>query len=32
MVHLLLGHTKIESAVRCLGIDDDIEIAEKIDI
>jgi hypothetical protein len=30
----LLGHTKIESAVRYLGIevDDAIEIAEKIDI
>ena len=33
-VHLLLGHTKIESTVRYLGIevDDAIEIAEKIDI
>ena len=33
-VQLLLGHTKIESTVRYLGIevDDDIEIAEKIDI
>ena len=31
---LLLGHSKIESTVRYLGIevDDDIEIAEKIDI
>jgi hypothetical protein len=30
----LLGHTKIESTVRYLGIevDDNIEIAEKIDI
>ena len=33
-VQLLLGHTKIESTVRSLGIevDDAIEIAEKIDI
>jgi integrase len=33
-VQLLLGHTKIESTVRYLGIevDDAIEIAEKIDI
>jgi integrase len=33
-VQLLLGHSKIESAVRYLGIevDDAIEIAEKIDI
>jgi site-specific recombinase XerD len=33
-VQLLLGHTKIESAVRYLGIEVDnaIEIAEKIDI
>jgi integrase len=33
-VQLLLGHTKIESTVRNLGIevDDAIEIAEKIDI
>lgn len=33
-VQLLLGHAKIESTVRCLGIqvDDAIEIAEKIDI
>ena len=33
-VHLLLGHTKIESTVRYLGveIDDAIEIAEKIDV
>ena len=33
-VHLLLGHSKIESTVRYLGIevDDAIEIAEKIDI
>lgn len=33
-VQLLLGHSKIESTVRCLGIevDDAIEIAEKIDI
>jgi hypothetical protein len=33
-VQLLLGHTKIESTVRYLGIevDDNIEIAEKIDI
>ncbi len=33
-VQLLLGHTKIESSVRYLGIeiDDAIEIAEKIDI
>jgi hypothetical protein len=31
---LLLGHSKIESAIRRLGIevDDAIEIAEKIDI
>jgi len=33
-VQLLLGHSKIESTVRYLGIevDDAIEIAEKIDI
>jgi site-specific recombinase XerC len=33
-VQLLLGHTKLESTVRYLGIevDDAIEIAEKIDI
>jgi integrase len=33
-VQLLLGHSKIESTVRYVGIevDDDIEIAEKIDI
>jgi hypothetical protein len=33
-VRLLLGHSKIESTVRYLGIevDDAIEIAEKIDI
>ena len=33
-VQLLLGHTKIESTVRYIGIkiDDAIEIAEKIDI
>ena len=33
-VQFLLGHTKIESTVRYLGIevDDAIEIAEKIDI
>ena len=33
-VQLLLGHSKIESAVRYLGIevDDAIEITEKIDI
>jgi len=33
-VQLLLGHLKIESTVRYLGIevDDGIEIAEKIDI
>ena len=33
-VHLLLGHSKIESTVRYLGveIDDAIEIAEKIDV
>jgi site-specific recombinase XerC len=33
-VQLLLGHTKIESAVCYLGIevDDDIEIADNIDI
>jgi hypothetical protein len=33
-VQLLLGHSKIESTVRHLGIevDDAIEIAEKIDI
>ena len=33
-VQLLLGHTKIESPVRYLGIevDDAIEIAEKVDI
>ena len=33
-VQLLLGHTKIESTVRYLGveIDDAIEIAEKIDV
>ena len=34
VVQLLLGHTKIESTVRYLGIevDDAIEIAEKLDI
>lgn len=33
-VQLLLGHSKIESTVRYIGIevDDVIEIAEKIDI
>jgi site-specific recombinase XerC len=33
-VQLLLGHTKIESTVRYLGIevDDSIEMAEEIDI
>jgi site-specific recombinase XerD len=33
-VQLLLGHSKIESTIRYLGIEDDdaIEIAEKIDI
>jgi hypothetical protein len=33
-VQLLLGHTKIESTVRHLGIgvDDSIEIAEEIEI
>lgn len=33
-VQLLLGHTKIESTVRYLGIevDDALEISEKIDI
>ncbi len=33
-VQLLLGHTKIESTVRYLGIeiDDAVEIAEKIDV
>lgn len=33
-VQILLGHTKIESTVRYLGIeiDDAIEIAEKIDV
>jgi hypothetical protein len=33
-VQLLLGHTKVESTVCCVGIevDDAIEIAEKIDI
>jgi hypothetical protein len=33
-IQLLLGHTKIESTVRYLGIeiDDAIEIAEKIDV
>jgi integrase len=33
-VQLLLGHTKIESTVRYLGIeiDDAIEIAEKIEV
>jgi hypothetical protein len=32
-VQLLLGHSKIESTVRYLGIEvDAIEIAEKIDI
>jgi integrase len=33
-VQLLLGHTKIESTVRYLGIeiDDAIEIAEKVDV
>ncbi|MBS0234836.1 MAG: hypothetical protein JSR99_15275 [Proteobacteria bacterium] len=34
LVQLLLGHSKIESTVKYLGIevDDAIEIAEKIDI
>lgn len=33
-VQLLLGHTKIESTVRYLGIevDDALEIAERVDI
>jgi hypothetical protein len=33
-VQLLLGHSKIESTVRCLGVelDDALEIAEKIDV
>ena len=33
-VQLLLGHTKVESTVRYLGveIDDTLEIAEKIDV
>jgi len=33
-VQLLLGHTKIESTVRYLGVevDDALEIAEKIDV
>jgi len=33
-VQLLLGHAKIESTVRYLGIkvDDAVEIAEKVDI
>jgi hypothetical protein len=33
-VELLLGHTKIESTVRYLGIeiDDALEIAEQVDI
>jgi len=33
-VQLLLGHTKIESTVRYLGIevDDALEIAEKVDV
>ena len=33
-VQLLLGHTKIESTVRYLGIeiDDALEIAEQVDI
>ena len=33
-VQLLLGHTKIESAVRCLGIevDDALAIAEQVDV
>jgi hypothetical protein len=32
-VQLLLGHTKIESTVRYLGIENDaIEIAEKIEV
>ena len=33
-VQLLLGQQKVESTVRCLGIeiDDAIEIAEKIDV
>ena len=33
-VQLLLGHTKIESTVRYLGveIDDALDIAEKVDI
>ena len=33
-VQLLLGHTKVESSVRCLGIevDDALEIAERVDV
>jgi hypothetical protein len=33
-VRLLLGHTKVESAVRCLGIevDDALAIAEQVDV
>jgi integrase len=33
-VQLLLGHTKIESTVRCLGIevDDALAIAEQVDV
>ena len=33
-VQLLLGHRKIESAVRCLGIevDDALAIAEQVDV
>ena len=33
-VQLLLGHTKVESTVRYLGveIDDTLEITEKIDV
>jgi hypothetical protein len=34
LVQLLLGHTKIESTVRYLGVevDDALEIAEKVDV
>ena len=33
-VHLLLGHTKMDSTVRYLGVelDDALEIAEKVEI